>query len=140
MTTSPTTVLFDPNSTDKISAGTFAYINARNRQNLYNLIIREFKKSGLSQADLARRLGKTTDLICRWLGRPRNLEIDTASELLFAISGGALTFQLQYPSTAKNAGRFQHIDPQKPLTVDGRDRPFIDSPTEADSSRQLAAA
>ncbi len=102
MTTSPTTSLFDPKSTDKISAGTFAYISARNRQNLYNLIIKEFKKSGLTQADLARRLGKTTDLVSRWFSRPRNMEVDTASEILFAISGAGLTFQPQYASAAKS--------------------------------------
>jgi len=118
MSTSRTTVLFDPTSTEKISAGTFAYIAARNRQSLYNLLVREFKKSGLTQADLARRLGKTTDVVCRWLSRPRNMETDTASALLFAISGAALRFQPHYPSAAQSRDvSHTMIEPKRPSSV-----------------------
>ena len=118
MSTSPTTALFDPTSTEKISGGTFAYIAARNRQSLYNLIVREFQKSGLTQTDLAKRLGKTTDLVCRWLSRPRNLETDTASTLLFAICGAALQFQPHYPSAAQASDvSYVRIEPKRPSTV-----------------------
>ena len=98
MSTSQPIALFDPTSTEKISMGTFAYVSARNRQSLYNLVIREFKKSGLSQVDLARRLGKTADVVCRFLGRPRNAELDTISEYLFAICGAALRFETHHPA------------------------------------------
>lgn len=118
MSTSRTTALFDPKSKEKISDGTFAYIAARNRQSLFNLIIREFKKSGLTQADLARRLGRTTDVVCRWLSRPRNMETDTASAILFAISGAALKFLPHYPSSVQAEGvSYTRIEPKRPSTI-----------------------
>jgi hypothetical protein len=57
----------------------------------------EFTKSGLSQADLARRLGKGTDIVCRLLGGPGNWTLDTLSDLMFAISGAAPVFSKDYP-------------------------------------------
>jgi hypothetical protein len=60
-------------------------------------LVSEFKKSGISQVDLAKRLDKSPELICRWLGRPGNLEIDTLSAAVFAIGGGVLTFNVSHP-------------------------------------------
>jgi hypothetical protein len=57
----------------------------------------EFERSGISQAELARRLGKTPDIICRWLAQPTNWTIDTVSDLLFAISGGEAKYLMAYP-------------------------------------------
>jgi hypothetical protein len=74
------------------------YVLSRNRQQAYNLLVREFKKSGLSQAEFARRAKKGTDLISRYLSRPRNLQLDTLGELLFALGGGAISFSLSYPN------------------------------------------
>jgi hypothetical protein len=59
--------------------------------------MKEFRNSGLSQADLARRLGKRPDVVCRLLGGPGNWTLDTMSDLLFAISGAAPTFNVEYP-------------------------------------------
>jgi hypothetical protein len=64
---------------------------------MYDLVLREFKRSGLTQADLARRLGLGTDRICRLLGAPGNWTLDTASDLLFAISGGEPAYSVGYP-------------------------------------------
>src|SRR6202030_4527223 len=61
------------------------------------LVIREFGKSGLSQADLARRLGKSPEVISRLLARPGNWESDTFSELLFANSGAVAAYRVDYP-------------------------------------------
>jgi transcriptional regulator with XRE-family HTH domain len=69
-----------------------AFIEARNRGQLHQLLLAEFVKSGMSQAELARRSGKPRETISRVLGHPTNLEINTASKLLYAISGKALTF------------------------------------------------
>jgi hypothetical protein len=97
MNTSQTTVLPKPTGNEKISLGTFGYINARNRQRAYDIVIHEFKKSGLTQASLASRMGKTSDIVCRWLSRPQNWETDTFSSLLFAISGAVPKYDLTYP-------------------------------------------
>lgn len=97
MTISPLTVLFKPTGSEKISRGTLGYICARARQRAYNLLVSEFKKSGMSQADLAKRLDKAPEIICRWLNRPSNLELDTLSAAVFALNGGILTFVVSHP-------------------------------------------
>ena len=97
MTTSQTTGFVKPSGCATIDKGTLAYFRNRNRRRLYNLVIREFKKSGLSQADLARRLDKNPDVVCRWLREPANWTVDTASDLLFAISGAEASYDPKYP-------------------------------------------
>jgi transcriptional regulator with XRE-family HTH domain len=82
---------------NKISQGDLGYVCARNRQRAFNLVIREFKKSGITQAELARRLGKTPEVVSTLLSRPRNLELDTFSELMFAISGAIPSYGVEYP-------------------------------------------
>lgn len=97
MTTSRTTGLSEPMGNAKISLGTLGYVRARNRQRVYDLVIREFKKSGLTQAELARRLGKAPEVVSRLLSRPGNWELDTLSDVLFAISGAVPTYRVGYP-------------------------------------------
>jgi hypothetical protein len=97
MTISPFVALFKPTGSAKLSRGTLGYVCARARQRAYDLLVSEFRKSGLSQADLASRLGKAPELICRWLNRPSNLELDTLSATVFAINGGVLTFGVSHP-------------------------------------------
>jgi len=92
MSTSRTAWLSKPKDDDKISIGTFGYINARIRQRAYDLIIREFKKSGITQATLARRWGKGQDHVSRFLARPGNWELNTLAEALFAINGAVPSF------------------------------------------------
>ncbi len=97
MNTSPTSSLCKPSGADPIPLGTLGYFRARNRHRLHSLVIKEFQNSGLSQADLARRLGKGADLVCRWLGAPGNWTLDTVSDFLFAISGGEPDYRVVYP-------------------------------------------
>ena len=97
MSTLQTTTLSKPVGVEPVPKGVFGYFRGRNKHRLYNLVIREFKKSGLSQADLARRLGKTPDVVCRWLAGPTNWTIDTVSDLLFAISGAEAKYEISYP-------------------------------------------
>lgn len=98
MTTSMSGIeLSNPSGTDRVPPGTFGYFQARNKHNAYDLVIGEFVSSGLSQADLARRLGKGPDMVCRLLSGPGNWTLDTLSDLMFAISGAAPVFSLEYP-------------------------------------------
>ena len=92
-----TSVLSKPSGTNKIPIGALGYFRARNKHRMYDLVVKEFKRSGLTQADLARRLGLGTDRVCRLLGGPGNWTLDTASDLLFAISGAEPTYSLGYP-------------------------------------------
>jgi hypothetical protein len=101
MSTSPLITQFKPTGSNKISRGTLGYICARARQWAYNLLIVEFKKSGVSQADFGRRLNRSPEVISRMLNRPGNWELDTFSAAVFALTGGILTFAVRYP--AQNA-------------------------------------
>jgi hypothetical protein len=108
--------------TDKISVGTLGYICARNRQRQYDLVIKELKQSGIKQADLARRLDKAPEVICRLLARPGNWEADTFSELLFAISGAVALYQVDHPLDRRRIDRLptaitQIVSPTKTPTT-----------------------
>ncbi|MGA2312862.1 MAG: hypothetical protein ABSF87_10920 [Xanthobacteraceae bacterium] len=97
MSTSQTTGLSEPVGSEKISVGTLGYIRARHRQRQYDVVIRELKKSGIIQADLARRLDKAPEVVSRLLARPGNWESDTFSDLLFAISGAVASVHAEHP-------------------------------------------
>jgi hypothetical protein len=97
MITSPTTTLSEPVGAEPIPLGTLAYFRSRYRHRLHSLVLREFRKSGLTQADLARRLGKRTDVVCRLLAAPGNWQLDTVSDLLFALSAAEPGCTLDYP-------------------------------------------
>ena len=99
MNTSPTSTLSEPSGTDRVPIWTLGYFRVRNKQRIYSLVVDEFKRSGLSQADLARRLGKKPDIVCRWLAAPTNWTLNTMSDLLFAISGAEAAYALNHPLT-----------------------------------------
>jgi hypothetical protein len=94
---SQTSTLAEPSGEDRVPDGNLAYFTARNRRKIYSAVIKEFKDSGLSQIQLAKRLGKRPEVICRWLSGPGNWGLDTVSLLLFGISGGELTYNVAHP-------------------------------------------
>jgi hypothetical protein len=104
MNTSPTTGLSEPVGSAKISLGTLGYVRARNRQRQFDLVIREFKRTGITQAELARRLGKSPEVISRLLARPTNWEADTFGDLLFGISGAVPAYRLEHPLSSEADG------------------------------------
>jgi len=79
--------LSKPNNGEKISLGTVSYFRARNRNRVHDLVLEAFEESGITQAEIARRLGKRPDVICRLIGAPGNWTLDTVSDLLLAIGG-----------------------------------------------------
>ena len=91
MNISQTTMLSKPSGNLAIPKAAFAYLRTRLKHRIHTLIIREFKKSGLTQADLARRLGKDAPQLSRLLSSPGNMTVDTISDLLFAIDGKELS-------------------------------------------------
>jgi hypothetical protein len=97
MSTSQTTRLCKPSPGERIPPETLGYFRSRAKRQAYELVIREFQKSGLTQAELARRLGKGRDRISRMLGGPGNWTLVTVSDLLFAICGGTPKYSVDYP-------------------------------------------
>lgn len=97
MRTSPTTMPSKPTGDDRVPEWVLGYFRTRNRHRAYSMVVDEFEKSGISQATLARRLGKGTDAICRWLSSPGNWTLDTVSDLMFATSGSEPAYMPIYP-------------------------------------------
>jgi hypothetical protein len=97
MPTSQTTLLSKPSGDKTVPFHTYSYFRARAKRGAYEVAIREFQKSKLTKATLARRLGKGADRVSKMLAGPGNWTIDTLADLLFAISGGVPTFGVSYP-------------------------------------------
>jgi hypothetical protein len=100
ITSQTTSSLSKPEGDDRVPLGNLGYFQARNRNRIYEAVLKEFAQSGISQATLARRLGKKPDVICRWLGAPGNWTLDTVSDLLFAISGAEAKYEITHPLEA----------------------------------------
>jgi hypothetical protein len=96
-TSRATTALAEPVGSETVPIGTFGYFQARNRYRAYSLVLEAFKNSGLSQADLARRLGRAPEVVCRLLSGPGNWGMDTFSDLLFAIAGETPVYGKERP-------------------------------------------
>lgn len=62
-----------------------AYFRERFRGEINEVIANSFSASGLTKADLARKLGRRPEQITRWLSAPCNLEADTISDLCLAL-------------------------------------------------------
>jgi hypothetical protein len=86
-----------PSDKTEIPEAVLSYFRTRNRMRLFTLVHQEFEKSGVSQADLAARLAKGSDRICRILGAPGNWTVDTVSDFLFALSGAEIRYTIAYP-------------------------------------------
>ena len=89
--------LTPPRDGQKTPFVTLAYFRQRQRNRLFDLVHAEFRKSGLTQAELARRMGRRPEVVSRMLGAPGNWRLDTVSDLLFAISGAEAAFTTRYP-------------------------------------------
>ncbi len=129
MRTSNQTELLKPEGDAKISAGTLAYINARTLLRAYSLVIKDLKDSGITQAQLAKRLGKAPEVVSRMLNCPRNWELKTFSELLFAISGAVLTFSVTRPLEKPNQASISFYKAQP-----GDSKVVSTAPSETDLS------
>ena len=75
---------------EEIPLGTLSYFRERFRDHLYELVMEEFLKrdmeTGLTRADVARRIGRRPEQITRWFGAPGNWTLETVSDLLLAIA------------------------------------------------------
>lgn len=72
---------------EQIPADALAYVGARARNRFYDFVLKRFTASGMTKAELARKIGKGPDRVNRLLGAPGNWTIETVAELLAGISG-----------------------------------------------------
>lgn len=82
---------------EQVPADTRDYFRSRAKRHAYDLVMRELQKSGITRAELARRLGKGADRVSKMLGGPNNWTIITLADLLFAIGAGVPTYGVDYP-------------------------------------------
>ena len=82
--------LTDELNGDRIPPGTLACFRERFRVRLHDLVREEFLKqhaeSGLTRAEVARRIGPRPEQITRWFGAPYNRTLETISDLLLAVA------------------------------------------------------
>lgn len=69
----------------RIDAYWVGYFRENLRGEIYSQVVEAFEQSGLTKADLARKLDRRPEQITRWLSAPSNLEADTISDLLLAL-------------------------------------------------------
>jgi hypothetical protein len=92
------------------------YFQERFRGRFFDFLIGRFieaQRSGLTQAKLARRIGKSPEVVNRWLGAPSNLTLDSISDLMLGISAEEL--ELSAKSLLGRAPvNYLHLDDQRP--------------------------
>jgi hypothetical protein len=89
-----------------------AYFQQRLRIRVFNFLLEKFvhaQSDGLNKSILAKRIGKTPDVVNRWLGAPSNLTIDTISDLLLGIAAEELELDSSSP-LEQVAGNYSHFD------------------------------
>lgn len=83
----------------EIHAWAFDYMAQRAKWHAFDLVMDEYKRSGISEAELERRLsvrhGKAW--VSQALSSPTSWTIETLAELLFAISGAEPKFSVGFP-------------------------------------------
>jgi hypothetical protein len=112
MTTSRTGFLSEILAGGKLSDATLGYFRERLRNRIHQFILRQFQhgqQRGLTQADVARVLGRRPEQINRWLGTPGNWTLDTISDLMLAISKAELEFS-EYPLQGRGVRNYSGPD------------------------------
>lgn len=60
----------------------FVYFRGKLQNDVHVLILNAFLRSGLSQKQLADRIGKSTSVVNRWIGAAGNWELNSIAEFL----------------------------------------------------------
>lgn len=93
MTTYPQDILLaEPNGDGKCSDVALHYMASHSRHLSHELLIGAFLESGMTKAELARRLGWDPSRLGRVLNVPANVTVETLGQVLYAIDGSAPTY------------------------------------------------
>ena len=80
----------------------FTYICARNQHQAHNLLMKQIKRSGYTQKQISQMTGFDEATISRLLRRPRNMELNTISKILYSVCGAALGMTASFPKERSN--------------------------------------
>ena len=89
--------LSDPTNVDVIPPEDFTYVVTRAQLDAFNAVHRELKFSNIQRNELAKRLGMNEGQLSRLLAAPGNWGLGTAAKIFWAIGGGRIKFDLDYP-------------------------------------------
>jgi hypothetical protein len=95
MITSQSRTLLSNHTVEPIPVGTLGYMRARAKRRVFTILLTAFEKSGMTRAQLARRLEMDKSLLSRYLGKPANWEFETLCDFFFAITGDPLKWIMQ---------------------------------------------
>lgn len=105
----------------QIPEATRIYFQERLKNRFFEFLLGRFleqQKHGLTKAKLARRIGKTPDIVNRWLAAPSNLTLETASDLLLGIKAeelemGATSLLDRQPTNYMHLAEFSDLPARK---------------------------
>ena len=80
-------ILSKPTGDEPIAPALLSYVARKLKNDFYHQVMDAFIKSGISQADLAKKLDADKGQLSRQLSAPGNWTIDTVAKMLFAING-----------------------------------------------------
>jgi hypothetical protein len=106
------TELLAGHSGPPIPIGKRAYFQQRLRIRVFNFLLEKFvqgQKQGLNKNLLAKRIGRSPEVINRWLGSPSNLTLDSISDLLLGIAAEELEPSSSSP-LGQIANNYTHFD------------------------------
>lgn len=95
--------LAKPVESAALSPRAVGYVTENARAEVFDLVVRNCIETGISNALLAKRMGKDPSQISRLLGAPGNWTIDTIAKLLFAIDGRFLSVDSYWPQDEPRA-------------------------------------
>jgi hypothetical protein len=100
------------------------YARAHLEQTIHSLVLGEFRKSGITQKELAARLGhRRSDQVCRYLSNPGNWKLDTVADLLFAATGTlSVHFAVEPTREAHSIDKMNAPEPFELVYLEGRGR------------------
>ena len=117
---------------DTISAGALAYIGQRAKNSYYHFVMSKFRECDMTQAKLARKIGKNPAQMNRILASPGNWTIETIAVLLAGICSEEVT-----PSSTPFAGRRPRNGRTHDMTKDDAPKPLPSGPVSSGEGANL---
>jgi len=99
-----------------IPESTRVYFQERFKNRLFDFLITTFlreEQNGLTQAKLARRSGKSPEVINRWLSAPSNLTAESISDLLLGMAAEEPEFFKGSSLLNRSAKNYTHLDEEE---------------------------